>query len=256
MKAKHRGIGYIVLAVVILAIIFASHSYSWQKFSSPSYVREYLLSFGHWGKIIFVILLALSDPLPIPSTVVGVAGGYVFGLVQGTILAVIGITGGATISFFLARKFGRPLVEKMIHGHHIAHFEHIFRKRGINAVLISYAIPIFPSDAVDLLMGLTSIHYLAFVMLVVLGNIPRYLIINSLGDDLFTGFSVRSVLTISFAVLFVLVAVFREQIKRIVFTEIKDLEKEAEFIEEKVELVEEKVREDFGAKKKRSKKSK
>ena len=239
MKAKHRFKGYIILALLLLSLAVGKYYYGdLAKFASPSYVRDYLLGLGHWGYLAYVILFVLSIPLPIPSTPVAIAGGYVYGIVLGTILTTIAIMIGSSICFWLVRYYGEPLLEKVVHKHHIIHFNHIFKKRGPNGAIIAYAIPVFPSDALHFILGLTNIRYHTFLLIVLLGNIPRSFIVSAFGQELYTGFTARTIIVSIFAVIFVLIAVFREKIKKIVFKELRFIEQE---VEKEVEWVEEEV---------------
>lgn len=238
---------YLILALILLVLIL-THYYlpDFRNFASPSFVREYLLDLGNWGYLMYVILFLLSIPLPLPSTPVAIAGGYVFGVWIGTLLTIIGTIIGGSIAFLLIRYYGEPLLEKVVSKHHLHHFNHIFRKRGTNGAIIALAIPAFPSDAVEFMLGLTKIRYHAFLLVIILGNIPRSLLIVALGDQLYTGFTVQAIIIPILAVLFVLMAVFREKIKKIVFKELRfaehEIEKELVWVEEEVGMKKKKKR--------------
>jgi len=223
---------------MIVFLFLSQYFTNLKNFTSPEFVRDYLISFGHWGYLMYVVLILLSIPLPIPSTPIILAGGYVYGMIVGTILALIGAIIGGTIAFYLVRFYGKPLLEKLVDKHHIDHFNHIFKKRGSIAALISYAIPLFPSDTINLILGLTRMKYLTFLFLVIIGHIPRYLIVNSLGEDLYAGFTIKTLIMIIAAIIFVLIAAFRERIKKIIFKELRELEDEAIYVGEKLGIIE------------------
>tara|TARA_Y100000310_G_scaffold343816_1_gene453268 strand:+ start:1829 stop:2524 length:696 start_codon:yes stop_codon:yes gene_type:complete len=226
MKQKHRIISYLVLGIVV-AILMAVYFIfpDIKNFASPDFVREYLLGFGIWSYPIFMLLLIVAVPLPLPTTPIALGGGYLYGTLQGSLLSLIAVVIGSTISFYLVRFYGQPLLEKLIDKHHLEHFQHIFKKRGATAAFISYVIPIFPSDCVSLFLGLTKMKYRTFLFIVILGHIPRFLIINSLGDDLLSGFSWITLIVILAALLLILIAIFREKLKLIFFKELQELEK-------------------------------
>ena len=224
MKHKYRFIGYIVVLIIIAILAIIPYFIpAFRNFSSPNYIRELLISVGPFGYFVFMGLLLLTVPLPIPSTPVVLAGGYVYGTFLGSSLALIAGTIGGVIAFLLIRKFGRPLLDKLVDEHHIIHFNKIFKKRGIIAAFISYAIPLFPSDAVSLILGLTRIKFRTFLLILIIAHIPRYLIVNSLGADLYTGFTWKTALILLGGIVFVLVSVFREKLKKLLFKEMKYL---------------------------------
>ncbi len=244
MKTKHRLIGYILLGVAVLVVFFAAQRYlpNVQQFTSPQFVRDYLLSLGNWGYFMYIILFLLSIPLPIPSMPLAIGAGYVYGFFTAMILTMIGVVAGASIAFQLSRYFGEPLLEKVVSKHHIIHFNHIFRRRGINGAIIAYAIPIFPADSVNFILGISTIRYHQFLLAVILGSIPRYVIVTALGQELLTGFTIKTIIVPILAAIFVLIALFRERIKRVVFKELRfiehEVEKEVEWVEEEVGLKE------------------
>lgn len=220
-----------MILFLILAVLVLSSKYWFPgliKFSSPAFVRDYFIGLGTIGYIIFIGLIAASIILPVPSTFVAIGGGYVYGLLIGTILALAGTILGATVSFYLVRIFGEPLLEKVVSKKNYLHFNHLFKKRGTKIALISYALPIFPADSLNFLLGLTNIKYAAFLVILILGSIPRYVIVTSLGENLLAGITIKSAITVGAAVIFILIALFRERIKLILFKELKEIEREVE----------------------------
>ncbi len=258
MKRQHRLMSYGAigfLALVILGSSFFANNLT--ELLSPAYFRELLLATGAWGYVFLTFLVAASIPLPFPSAVIILAGGYVYGIATGSILSLVGIILGSCFSFYLTRFLGRPFLEKMVDAHHLAHFNHIFQRRGMSAALISYAIPVFPSDAVSLFMGITGVRFHTFFTVLLLGHIPRVLLTNVLGNDLWEGFSLRTIVVLLFCLAFVLAAIFRETLKKIFFRELRELEKEAITLEREVEKeVEVHIEKGEGKREKRTRKKK
>jgi len=231
MKQKHRHYGAIVFVIVLIVAFFLLRYLNLDQFTDPEYLRMLLIDAGYWGYFLLVGLLLVAIPLPIPSTPIVLAGGYVYGPIIGTLLALIAVFLGGSIAFYTTRIFGRPVLESLVDEHHITHFNHIFKKRGVTAAFISYALPLFPSDIVHLMLGLTRISYKHFLALNLAGHIPRYLILNSLGGDFFSGFTLSSLWTILGAGIFILIAVFREPLKRLFFKELRALNHEVHWLE-------------------------
>ena len=227
MHKKHKIINYLIwIGIFVLIFSLGKFFPGIMKFFSPSYSREMLLDMGIWGYFVYVFVLLVAIPSPTPSTPLVFVGGYVYGLIPGTILALIATIIGSTISFVLVRKFGKPLLEQMVSKKQLLHFNHVFKKRGKYAALISYALPIFPADIVSWIFALTRIKYHEFIILVIIGHIPRYLIINSIGEDMLLGFGMRTVFMFMAGIIFVLIAAFRKRIKLYIFKELREIEKE------------------------------
>ncbi|MCK4588866.1 MAG: TVP38/TMEM64 family protein [Nanoarchaeota archaeon] len=242
MKTKHHIISYIILGIIILALLLLSFIFpNLKEVLTPSNIKSFILGFGGLALIVYILVLAIAVPAPIPSEPFIFAGGYIFGALLGIPLAFISVVIGSIAYFFLSRWAGRPLLKKMVDQQHLKHFNAIFKKRGKIAVLISYIFPIFPSDSISLFLGTTKISFLSFFLLVVFGHIPRVIIIILLGRYLPTGLSVQNIIIVSLTVILILITFFRHKIKKFLFKEIRELEKEAVKIEKKVVQEEKKL---------------
>ena len=235
MKQKHRYLSYLVLLLAIAILTVGYFLFpNIKNFASPNFVREFLLGFGIWSYPIFIILLILAVPLPLPTTPIAIGGGYLYGTLQGTLLSLVALVIGSSIAFLLVRMYGKPLLERMVDAHHIEHFNHVFKRRGLVMAFVSYIVPIFPTDCVSLFLGFTKTRFRDFIVIVTLGHIPRLMIINSVGDSLFSGFSIVTVIAVALAVVMVGIAIFKEKIKLLVFNELKEIKKEVVITEKRL----------------------
>jgi len=216
MKVKYRVISYLILSITI--VLFTLIKYLFPELQINT-VENILTGFGPFGIVIYLILVILSVPLPIPSSAFILAGGYAYGL-TGVITALIGVTLGSIVAFAIIRTYGKPLLYKLVDKHHIEHFQKLFDKRGTLAVLISYSIPLFPSDILSLFLGLTNLTYKRFIYLVILGHIPRVLIIGMLGEGLYNGLSLQTFVIFALVLLFVLIASCRTRLRQKLFKEL------------------------------------
>lgn len=226
MKTKHRILGYLVLST-ITALIFA-FSVLFPDFiipSSPEEIRVIVSSFGVISFLVYMLLVTLSVPLPIPSTPLIVAGGIIFGTINGFMLALVSVILGSSLSFLLGRIYGKPLVKRLVDEHHLSHLYLVFKKRGKLAIIISYIIPIFPSDVVSLFLGLAPLSYKEFIALLIFTHIPRIFIIIYPGNSIVAGFTPEIIIITLIALLLILISLFREHIKKVVFTELRAIER-------------------------------
>jgi uncharacterized membrane protein YdjX (TVP38/TMEM64 family) len=232
MKSKHRIITYSILTILFMALVaFVFYSSDFSKYGSPEYLRGLILSSGNYGYLIVILVIISSIMVPIPSVPAMMAAGYVYGNLTGSIISFIGINLGSILAFYLVRHLGRPVLEKLVDKHHIKHFNHILHTRGPSAVLIAFAIPIFPNDAVALMLGLTDMRLRKFLFLSFIGHIPRILLLTSLGNGLQAGFTASTILILIGTIIFVLIALFRERFKKLFFKELHELERETKKVE-------------------------
>ncbi len=80
----------------------------------PELLEEAIERIGWLGPLALVGLNALQIVVaPIPGYVVPIAAGFLYGPVMGSLWGALGLLLGATIAFWLARQYGRPVAEKL-----------------------------------------------------------------------------------------------------------------------------------------------
>ena len=136
---------------------------------------------GFLGPLAFIFLQVLQIVLaPIPGQIVGGVGGFLFSW-WGVLWTCIGTAIGGFIVFWLSRKFGRPLVEKIVKKDSLDKFDFIFSNNTSFILFVIFLIPGLPDDIICYLAGLTKISLKKLVALFVVGRLPAIIITNYLG---------------------------------------------------------------------------
>lgn len=182
-KNNNRVIKFVilVLAVIILSIVF------WKPliglFSNLERLKEFILNFGVFSPLIFIILIILQVLIaPMPGQAAGFASGYLFGTILGTIYSMIGLIIGSYIAFSLSRKFGRPFVEKVVDKKTLNKFDKLCLNKGIFTLFLIYLLPALPDDAICYIAGLTKIRIKHLMIISTIGRFPGFLVLNLVGD--------------------------------------------------------------------------
>ena len=137
---------------------------------SPERVRGFVLSFGPWAPVIY--LAAYGQPIiPLPASLMTIAGGLAFGPAWGTAAALAGATLRACSEFGVARLLGREAVAKLLKGR-VAALDQRIAAHGFQAVLLIRLIPSFPFDMLNYGLGFTRVRFLPYAAGTVLGMIP------------------------------------------------------------------------------------
>src|ERR1044072_9556906 len=68
---------------------------------------------GPWAAILGMGLLVVDVLLPVPSSIVMVAHGALFGVLAGTLFSLAGSTGATLFGFWIGRRGGR-LLERLV----------------------------------------------------------------------------------------------------------------------------------------------
>lgn len=151
----------------------------------PEAIEERLNGFGIWGPIVFVLLMTTAVVIsPIPSVPLDIAAGLAFGLVWGTIYVLIGAELGAVIAFLLARRVGRPWVERRLPESVVGRVDALTARTGARAIFVMRLIPAFQFDWVSYAAGLTALPLRTFAIATLLGMTPPVVAIVAVGATL------------------------------------------------------------------------
>jgi len=147
-------------------------------------IDEALKKYGSFGPlaiigiIIFEVIIA-----PIPGGLIPLAAGALYGVWLGSLYTWIGNVIGSVIAFWLARKFGRPLIKKIVSEKRIIHFDY-FLQRNKFLVWLVYIIPVFPIDVISFALGFSDMKFRRFFKVIAIGFISHILILTFLGEKL------------------------------------------------------------------------
>lgn len=185
--ARSRRTTLVGLAVILVVLISGSIALrgriAW--LTDPVATRAFVAEFGLAAPLAFVLLQATQVVFaPIPGQVLAVASGWLFGLFWGTVYSVAGATIGSYVVFRLARRYGRPFVERAIDPDALATFDNFSARRGYLALTVLFVLPGLPDDAICFVAGTTELDIKRMTLIAALGRIPGYLFANAVGASL------------------------------------------------------------------------
>lgn len=179
-----------VLAFFLVFLIFYAYQQGvWKEifsyyrfFFDYKRLRMFILSFGHFSAIMFILIQALQVVFaPVPGEVTGFVGGLIFGNVLGTLYSTIGLVFGSLVAFYISRLLGLRFVEKIVKKDYIDRFNYFVRHRGVNVSFILFLIPGFPKDSLCYLLGLTHMRVIDFILINVFARLPGTLMLTMQG---------------------------------------------------------------------------
>lgn len=154
----------IITAFLVLTYFILVWTDLWDKFNSVEKLRLFILDLGFWGRITFVFLQFLQVTfVPIPSTILTIAGSIIYGPFQGGLLSLSGILLGSVVAFMLGRAFGRKLVSFMV-GKDTCEKWVKFLSKAKYAFFFMMLLPMFPDDILCLVAGVTDMSWQFFVV--------------------------------------------------------------------------------------------
>lgn len=179
--------GQKVIALTFWLILFGA--YQWYALAnnlSPLQVMQNLLAFlteGMWGVVAYIVLYAIRPLILFPSTLLTLAGGFVFGPVLGVLYTIIASNISSTIAFFVGYFFGEGLLKDDGSNGLVQRYARRMRKNSFETVMVMRFI-FLPYDAVSYLAGFLRIKYWPFILATALGSIPGTLAFIGFGASI------------------------------------------------------------------------
>ncbi len=149
------------------------------------YIKSYILSFGILAPVVsFLLMLFQSVVAPLPAFLITFSNAALFGWIKGALLSWSSAMAGATLCFYIAKWFGRSIVEKFISKLALDNIDGFFKKYGQYTILITRLLPFVSFDVVSYAAGLTSMSFFSFFWATGLGQLPATIVYSYVGEML------------------------------------------------------------------------
>lgn len=205
-----KTIFYVIIAVVLGSFYY----FDIFSFTSPSEIRDYVLSFGSFAPIVFIILFTIVPLTLFPDALLAIAGGLIFGLFEGSLYIMIGALCGATLSFYISRFYGSWLKEKL-KNEKLLNLDKNIKENGFLIIFLLRLIPLVPFDIISYSAGFSSIRYKDFILATLFGIIPGVVVYANIGAQSLNFGSSSFYLSIAFLIgLTVVSMIFKNKLKR------------------------------------------
>jgi uncharacterized membrane protein YdjX (TVP38/TMEM64 family) len=119
-------------------------------------------------------LLVADVLLPVPSSLVMVAHGALFGVVTGTLLSLLGSMGAALFGFALGRRGGK-LIERLVSPEERARANKMLARWGSLAVVVTRPVPLL-AETVSIMTGASSLGWGRMALASFVGSLPPALL--------------------------------------------------------------------------------
>ena len=163
---------YWTIAATILALFLTSYllvdALDVGFLSDP---RTSLRSAGWAGAALGVFLLVADQFLPVPSSLVMLSLGALYGAPLAIILSLAGRVGMAAAGFAVGRA-GGPLLERVISKEERARADALLLRWGALAVLVSRPVPLL-AETVAIVAGASAMRWSTALLAAALGSLPE-----------------------------------------------------------------------------------
>ncbi len=195
MSFRHRwlaGVGAALLLTAVGVWLLRSDALAvrvlLRLYEDQAFLHEMLEQWGILAPVIFILMQALQVVIaPIPGEVTGLLGGFVFGQWLGLVYSTVGLTAGSLFAFWVGRRLGAPLVQRMIHQRVWDRLGFIVEAEGAVLCFVIYLIPGLPKDMVCYLFGVSPMPFWVFGLVSTLGRVPGTWVLSAQGAKVATG---------------------------------------------------------------------
>ncbi|MBE9031013.1 TVP38/TMEM64 family protein [filamentous cyanobacterium LEGE 11480] len=112
----------LIIGLIAAAIVFVNQV-------GLEQIRENIKQFGIWAPIVILLLRLTSITIPVlPGTAYALLSGALFGFVQGTIVIIIADFLACAGNFFIARRYGRGVVQRVVGEHFMGRLDRWSKK--------------------------------------------------------------------------------------------------------------------------------
>ncbi len=205
----------IILLVGVLVAVTAFFYFDLHQLLTLNGLKGSMEQFSQWREqspllvigaffLLYVVVTALSLP---GATILTLAAGALFGLIEGLLIASFASTVGATIAFLVSRYLLRDAI-KLRFPERLTAIDAGVKKEGSFYLFTLRLVPIFPFFLINLLMGVTAIKAWTFFWVSQLGMLAGTFVFVNAGTQLAQIESLSGILSFNLILSFTLLGVF------------------------------------------------
>lgn len=177
----------LLLLVALGAVLYFSGALDWlapERLVADQARLRAMISASPWlARVAYIGLVTLSVATGVPGSIVLIlAGGFLFGVVEGTIWSAVGVLAGSLILFLASRRAFRSgrrqapeLVEKLRHG---------YLQHPLSYTLFVRLVPIFPFGATTIALAWLRCPLWMFLLASTIGGVIMLIFESAIGAGL------------------------------------------------------------------------
>jgi uncharacterized membrane protein YdjX (TVP38/TMEM64 family) len=152
-----------------------------------AWVDRHVRDEGLWGELVFVLVGAAITAAGVPRQTVAFLGGYAYGVVLGSAVAMVAQLLGCALAYGWARMLGRDWAERRLRGrfgHRLRPLRDVLAASPFETTLALRLLPVGSNIGLNLLAGMAGLRALPFLAASALGYLPQTVIFALLGKGI------------------------------------------------------------------------
>jgi uncharacterized membrane protein YdjX (TVP38/TMEM64 family) len=179
--------GRLLVGAAVLLVGFIAMRRALGLEFDPESMETTVSSMGVWGPLVYMGIVAFRVPLGLPSQLVLVGGGIVFGTLSGTLYGAAGLLASGVALFLGARYAGREALESRIPPRMRPVLDLAATRVGALSMAVGTGYPFGPITLYHLVAGVTGMAFVAFVLAVGAGSLVRSATFTFFGSQILAG---------------------------------------------------------------------
>jgi uncharacterized membrane protein YdjX (TVP38/TMEM64 family) len=200
----------VCVALIGIALYIVLKNYlTIRSLQQPDNYFQNLIDHNYVGAVLiyitlYVCIIATSLPLIAP---LAIAGGFLFGILEGFLYAEVGTTVGAVTAFLMIRAFSTTgtlqSYRKKLHK-----LESQIKKNGVGYLLLLSLLSVVPFFVINMVAVLADVSFITVAWTTAVGSIPLLFLYVLAGFQLRTIGSVKDIFSPQLIVVLVLLGIF------------------------------------------------
>lgn len=121
---------------------------------------------------LFIIALLIADILiPVPSSIVMIISGMLFGGFLGGLIALTGSLAGSLINFQMSRILGQTKIKRWLGEKEYNTLSKVMQKYGAYIVIFTRMVPL-ATESVSAIAGISNMKFARFILMNIVGFLP------------------------------------------------------------------------------------
>lgn len=169
-------------------------------------LREWLAPMGVWAPVVFVLLLGVRPVTLLPGQVFTAVGGLLFGVVMGSLYALLGSLLATALLFYLSRRFGTRFMKRFA-GKKYDAVKLTAKRHDFKVAALVTINPLFPTDVIVALAGASGARFWPTALGILVGTVPGTILTAQFGSALGKGKTIMTMVAAAGMILSMVIGV-------------------------------------------------